>query len=96
MLGAGLQFNRSRNGEDRFYNAARARLSQDYLRRAQSDVNPTRPRSRTDEPLPEKSKAEVPASLPVLEPSPLCNLERFLESVTPSVPAQYSSKVFFC
>ncbi|KAL8531738.1 hypothetical protein ACS0TY_008367 [Phlomoides rotata] len=76
MLGAGLQFNRSRNGEDRFYSAARARLSQDYLRRAQSDVTPSRSRSRTDEALPEKSKAEVPASLPVSEPSPLCNLER--------------------
>lgn len=95
MLGAGLQFNRSRNGEDRFYSAARAHLNQDYLRRAQSDVTPSRARSRPDEPLPEKSKPEVPASLPVSEPSPLCNLERFLESVTPSVPAQYLSKVFF-
>lgn len=93
MLGAGLQFNRSRNGEDRFYSAARARLSQDYLRRAQSDVTPSLPRSRADEPLPEKSKAEVPASMPVSEPSPLCNLERFLESVTPSIQAQYSSKM---
>lgn len=41
------------------------------------------------EPLPDKSNAEIPAS----EPSPLCNLERFLESVTPSLPAQYVSKV---
>ncbi|XP_042006883.1 uncharacterized protein LOC121755629 isoform X1 [Salvia splendens] len=41
------------------------------------------------EPLPEKSNAEIPAS----EPSPLCNLERFLESVTPSLPAQYVSKM---
>ncbi|KAK4423540.1 hypothetical protein Salat_1936800 [Sesamum alatum] len=93
MLGAGLQFNRSRNGEDRFYSAARARLSQDYLRRAQSDVTSSRPRSRSDEPGPEKSKAEVPASTPVSESSPLCNLERFLESVTPTVPAQYLSKM---
>ncbi|KAH6802086.1 hypothetical protein C2S51_033532 [Perilla frutescens var. frutescens] len=93
MLGPGLQFNRSRNGEDRFYSAARARLSQDYLRRAQSDVTPSRSRSRPDEPLPEKSNPETPASPPVSEPSPLCNLERFLESVTPSLPAQYLSKM---
>ncbi|GFP84680.1 hypothetical protein PHJA_000611900 [Phtheirospermum japonicum] len=89
MLGAGLQFNRSGNGEDRFYSAARARLSQDYLRRAQSDVIS----SRVDEPPPEKSKLEIPAAAPVSEPSPLCNLERFLESVTPSVPAQYLPKM---
>ncbi|KAL0326971.1 UNVERIFIED_CONTAM: hypothetical protein Sangu_1775100 [Sesamum angustifolium] len=93
MLGAGLQFNRSRNGEDRFYSAARARLSQDYLRRAQSDVTSSRARGRSDEPPLEKSKAEVPASPPVSESSPLCNLERFLESVTPTVPAQYLSKM---
>ncbi|KAL3644672.1 hypothetical protein CASFOL_009852 [Castilleja foliolosa] len=85
MLGAGLQFNRSGNGEDRFYSAARARLSQDYMRRAQSDVIA----SRVDESPPEKSKPAAPVS----EPSPLCNLERFLESVTPSVPAQYLSKM---
>ncbi|XP_047938023.1 uncharacterized protein LOC125185518 isoform X2 [Salvia hispanica] len=78
MLGPGLHFNRSsRNGEDRFSNGARAPLAQDYFRRAQS------------EPLPDKSNAQIPAS----EPSPLCNLERFLESVTPSLPAQYVSKM---
>ncbi|KAG8382855.1 hypothetical protein BUALT_Bualt05G0122600 [Buddleja alternifolia] len=85
MLGAGLQFNRSRNGEDRFYSAARARLSQDYLRRVQSDVTSSRSRSRSDEQPSEKSKPEAPAAAPVPEPSPLCNLERFLESVTPSM-----------
>ncbi|PIN23715.1 hypothetical protein CDL12_03561 [Handroanthus impetiginosus] len=93
MLGAGLQFNRSRNDEGRFYSAARARLSQDHLRRAQSDVTSSRSRSRSDDALPEKSKPEVPASPPVSESSPLCNLERFLESVTPSVPAQHLSKM---
>lgn len=93
MLGAGLQFNRSRNGEDRFYSAARARLSQDFLRRAQSDVTTSRSRCLPDEQPQEKSKPEVTASPTVSESSPLCNLERFLESVTPSVPAQYLSKV---
>ncbi|CAI9756050.1 unnamed protein product [Fraxinus pennsylvanica] len=82
MLGAGLQFNRSRNGEDRFYSTARARRSQDHLRRSQN-------RSQADETL-EKTK-KVAAS-PMFEPSSLCNLERFLESITPSVPAQRLSK----
>lgn len=91
MLGAGIQFNRSRNGDDRFYNAARARRSQGYLRRAQSDV--TSRQSRRDELAQEKSKPAAPATAPISEPSHLCNLERFLESVTPSVPAQYLSKV---
>ncbi|KAL3830871.1 hypothetical protein ACJIZ3_019673 [Penstemon smallii] len=86
MLGPGLGFNRSRNGDDRFYSVARARRSPDYLRRPQSDVTP----SRLDESPQKKSTTEPP---PVSEPSPLCNLERFLESVTPSVPAQYLSKM---
>ncbi|KAL8463369.1 hypothetical protein ACS0TY_034145 [Phlomoides rotata] len=91
MLGAGIQFNRSKNGDDRFYNAARARRNQGYLRRAQSDV--TSRRSRQDELAQEKSKPAAPAPAPVSEPSHSCNLERFLESVTPSVQAQYLSKM---
>lgn len=111
MLGAGLQFNRSRNGEDRFYSAARARRSrnqsqtQDHLRRAQSDVTvrhsqklpESDSRASADE-QPLKDKPEVGVFTPsiVMPPSqPLCNLERLLESVTPSVPAQYLSKVLF-
>ncbi|KAL4569370.1 hypothetical protein LXL04_025006 [Taraxacum kok-saghyz] len=102
MLGAGLQFGRSRGGEDRFYNPAKARMNrqnQENLRRAQSDVTPAQsttpsgreePENRLIQPSKpvtlESSVAAVPAS------SPLCNLERFLESVTPSVPAQHPSK----
>lgn len=71
MLGAaGLQFGRSRGGEDRFYNpvkARRNRLNQTDLTQSTTTV------SGTNEP----------------ENSPVCNLERFLESVTPSVPAQH-------
>ncbi|PSS13439.1 Activating transcription factor 7-interacting protein like [Actinidia chinensis var. chinensis] len=111
MLGAGLQFGRSR-GEDRFYNPAKARRnyqnrkSQDNLRRAQSDAivhskSPSMKDSHAVSPLKmeqesggaseETPKAVVtPASEPLV--SPLCNLQRFLESVTPSVPAQYLSK----
>ncbi|KAI3467056.1 hypothetical protein Pfo_023719 [Paulownia fortunei] len=91
MLGAGVQSIRSRNGDDQFYSAARARRSQDFLQRAQSDV--TSRRSRRDELPQEKSKPAAPASQPVSELWPLCNLERFLESVTPSVQAQYFFKM---
>ncbi|KAL3501766.1 hypothetical protein ACH5RR_036215 [Cinchona calisaya] len=104
MLGAGLQFNWSRNGEDRFYSAARARRNrnqnqsqcQDHLRRAQSDVTVSR--------APQVPEAESPAGAageekPVsvgFDPSssqqPSCNLDQFLASVTPSVTGQYPSK----
>lgn len=87
-----MQFNRSRNGEDRFYSAARARRSRGFLPRAQSDVT-SRPSRRHELPH-EKSTPAALASQMVPEPSPLCNLERFLESVTPSVQAEYLSKVF--
>ncbi|CAH1431342.1 unnamed protein product [Lactuca virosa] len=97
MLGAGLQFGRSRGGEDRFYNPAKARRNrqnQDNLRRAQSDVTPTQSTasSGTEEP---ENRAVKPSKPIPLEPpmlSSLCNLERFLESITPFVPAQYPSK----
>ncbi|KAK9064570.1 hypothetical protein SSX86_015952 [Deinandra increscens subsp. villosa] len=104
MLGAGLQFGRSRGGEDRFYNPAKARKNRrnhENLRRAQTDVTPAQSmtvlgteelENRIVEPLkpvelePSALAAAVPAA------SPLCNLERFLESVVPSVPAQHPSK----
>lgn len=98
MLGAGLQFGRKR-GEDRFYNPAKARstrrgqLNQDHLRRALSDVTASQSKAAVnlkEQDIVKEVEVEVP-----LEPvvSPLCNLERFLESVIPSVPAQYPSKV---
>ncbi|KAL4561630.1 hypothetical protein LXL04_033800 [Taraxacum kok-saghyz] len=102
MLGAGLQFGRSRGGEDRFYSPAKARRNrqnQKNLRIAQSDVTPAQSTTHSGREEPENrliqsskpvtlesSVAVVPAS------SPLFNLERFLESVTPSVPAQHPSK----
>ncbi|GAV69147.1 DUF789 domain-containing protein [Cephalotus follicularis] len=104
MLGAGLQFTRGR-GEDRFYNPAKARRAHqnqrnDQLRRAQSDTTPREkpavvpldcePQNRTgSDDLPEP--AAVPAFEPVVK-KPLSNLDRFLESTKPSVPAQYLSK----
>ncbi|TYI97430.1 hypothetical protein E1A91_D01G143100v1 [Gossypium mustelinum] len=99
MLGTGLGFRRVR-GEDRFYNPAKARRSYqkqqtDQLRRAQSDYTVSQSNvtwesekglGSTDPPKP----VLVPVSEPVV--SPLSNLERFLDSVIPSVPALYLSK----
>lgn len=90
MWGPGLQINRSRNSEDRCYSASRVNRSWDYLGRAQSDVTSTHSWSQSDEPAAENSK---PAAAPVQESSHLCNLERFLQSVTPSVPGQSLSKM---
>ena len=82
-----MQFGRSR-GEDRLYNPAKARTnrqnqkSQDSLRRAQGNG------TAVSQSLSVTVKWVVS---PVV--SPLCNLERFLESITPAVPAQHLSKV---
>ncbi|XP_075507065.1 uncharacterized protein LOC142543594 [Primulina tabacum] len=90
MWGPGLQFNRSRNSDDGCYSASRSHWSRDYLGREQSDVASNHSWSQSDEPREERSK---PAAAPVLESSHLCNLEMFLESVTPSVPGQSLSKM---
>lgn len=101
MMGSGLQFNRSFNGEDRFYSAAKARRNvnrsfngEDSLRRAKSDVavshSPTKPKMKV---AADESPKELPVgAVPPSDVLPLCNLQRFLKSVTPSVPAQYLSK----
>lgn len=107
MLGTGLEFRRVR-GEDRFCNPAKARRASqnqqiDRLRRAQSDVTASQSKDKlavvahvnreskmgvgsNDHPKP----GLVTTSEPVVSPS--SNLERFLESVMPSVPALYPSK----
>lgn len=91
MLGAELQFNRSGDDADRFYRAATVRLIQDYLRVAQITVTSDRSHSKPGDSTPpeEKSKPRVPAA----SPSTFCNLRSFLESVTPSVAAQYFPKM---
>ncbi|KAJ1398329.1 hypothetical protein SESBI_31169 [Sesbania bispinosa] len=106
MLGTGLHFGRGR-GEDRFYNPVQARRSMhssenDKLRRAHSDVMSSRsvgektvdsgrrePENRTssDE---QKKPVAVPSCEPVVKR--LSNLERFLQAITPSVPAQHLPK----
>lgn len=101
MSGAGLQLTRGR-GEDRFYNPPKARRTQHYLQRAKSDVTPSQSSekhslSAVREPEDRTGSDDTPK--PVARPAfelavpQLSNLERFLESITPSVPAQYLSKV---
>ncbi|KAK7859780.1 hypothetical protein CFP56_002206 [Quercus suber] len=97
MLGTGLQFGRAR-GEDRFYNPAKARRAHqnlnrqsEQLRRAQSDVTASHSHSVREKSLASREPENRTGSN---EPSeqPPSNLERFLKSITPSVPAQYPSK----
>nr|KAJ0223345.1 hypothetical protein LSAT_V11C200057860 [Lactuca sativa] len=102
MLGAGLQHGRSSGGEDRFYMPAKARRirqHQENLRRAQSNVTPTQSttssvREEPENQLMQPSNPEPLESSVVAVPatSSLCNLEPFLETVTPSVPVQHLSK----
>ncbi|KAE8077269.1 hypothetical protein FH972_015844 [Carpinus fangiana] len=98
MLGTGLHFGRAR-GEDRFY---KARGAHEQLRRAQSDVTAAQlPAASSTNREPENraragsGEAPKPAAVPAFEPvvaPPLSNLERFLQSISPSVPALYLSK----
>ncbi|CAH2045938.1 unnamed protein product [Thlaspi arvense] len=104
MLGAGFQLTRGRHGEDPFYSSAKARRANqriDQLRRAQSDVSNGRSADSKESVVgsisrecenESASQKLVPELVSETSPSSSSNLERFLESVTPSVPAQYLSK----
>ncbi|XP_057961685.1 uncharacterized protein LOC131153418 [Malania oleifera] len=108
MSGAGLQFGRTRGEDRFYNPAkARTYRNQqhDQLRRAQSDgtesLSPairenkfvisgrreSENQTGSEEP---RKQVDVPDFEPVV--SPLSNLERFLEAIRPSVPAQYLSK----
>lgn len=80
--------------------ARRIRQHQENLRRAQSNITPTQSttssvREEPENQLMQPSNPEPLESSVVAVPatSSLCNLERFLETVTPSVPVQHLSKV---
>ncbi|CAO2828497.1 unnamed protein product [Amaranthus hypochondriacus] len=108
MLGAGLQFNRSRT-DDRFYIPVKGRKNNHHsqkipqLQRTQSDIvnggiggrirdKPVVSWSR--EPENRTEEAVKPEASPDFEQAvlPLSNVERFLEAITPSVNAHYLSK----
>ncbi|KAL0538727.1 hypothetical protein IC582_022884 [Cucumis melo] len=98
MLGAGVRFGRAK-GEDRFYDSSRARkglLSRqnDRLFTSQQDASATTP-SYADKEVVSTRPVDRLASDEATKPVPvslLSNLERFLQSVTPFVPAQFLSK----
>lgn len=95
MSATSLQYGRG-HGEDRFYDAAKARRSHRPLQRSRSAAaaasgaakNSRVPENRAE--VPTKPTA-VPRSL-IPPPMAVSNLQRFLESVAPSIPAQYLSK----
>ncbi|XP_031490599.1 uncharacterized protein LOC116257763 [Nymphaea colorata] len=104
MSGAGLQFGRGQ-GEDKLCNPLRFRRNQ-HLQRAlrsagitiadpKQAATPRQSRETENRATQEESSKTVPASVPSpssqLRP-PYGNFERFLESTTPRVPAQYLSK----
>lgn len=109
MLGAGLQFARGCGDDRFYNPTKARRAHQgrqnDQLRRAQSDVSsgqsplvkPSAMSSVIRETEYGDGCDELPKSIAMsaFEPvvSSLSNLERFLQSIAPSVPAQYLSKV---
>ncbi|POO01891.1 hypothetical protein TorRG33x02_021830 [Trema orientale] len=92
MLGTGLQFGTVR-GEDRFYIPVKARKNhnqQKQARRAKSDKSESPDSSTMSKDMDSDSRSFNEPYEPSITPS--SNLERFLESTTPFIPAQYFSK----
>lgn len=108
MLGAGPQFGRG-HSDDRFYNAAKARRNpnQSFFRPRSLAASSApvvgvkgkvvvldgrEPENRAGSEPPCKTAA-VSSSSSVPEVLPPCNLAQFIKFTSPSVPAQYPSKV---
>ncbi|XP_075661742.1 uncharacterized protein LOC142631459 [Castanea sativa] len=87
MLGNGLRFGGAR-GENRFYIPVKARKNQNHQqkqgRKANSNTN------KADDTDTKDPSCNSPLQNPPLEP--VTNLDRFLDSTKPLVPAQYFSK----
>uniref|UniRef100_A0A7N0UVL6 Uncharacterized protein n=1 Tax=Kalanchoe fedtschenkoi TaxID=63787 RepID=A0A7N0UVL6_KALFE len=102
MLGPGLAFG-LKSRDDRFCVPVQAR-SRNYsqnnqqLRRARNDVTASESLPRTGSLENQEAdsgdavKSFVAACVGKSKAASLCNLERFMDAVTPSVPAQYFSK----
>ncbi|CAH9136597.1 unnamed protein product [Cuscuta epithymum] len=105
MLGEGMLLNRSQNGDDWFYSAAKSRMSQslsgrqnhqdgDHSRGVESDVtvgavSMPHVRATADEQPTEKMAIKAEQAS---EASSVSNIRSFLHCVTPSVKARYLSK----
>lgn len=99
MLGTNLQFGRVR-GEDRFYIPVKARKNQNQKQKqrtaAKSDVKESAsPKNTKDSVVKPSISSDVTVSVPEPSVVSVSNLDRFLKFTTPSVPAQYLSKVDF-
>lgn len=102
MLGTALQFGSVR-GDDRFYIPVKARKNQNQRKQAHrtksdetesADSASKTKLAASENRNPDESSSyslNIPSSCPFAEPS--SNIDRFLESTTPLVPAQYFSKV---
>ncbi|XP_010502089.1 PREDICTED: uncharacterized protein LOC104779424 [Camelina sativa] len=84
MLGAGFQLTRGRHGEDPFYCSAKSRRANHQ--RIDDDVSNVPASAPPSKDYLSDSQHLLPSS------ASGSNLQRFLDSVTPSVPAQYLSK----
>ncbi|XP_061353244.1 uncharacterized protein LOC133298022 [Gastrolobium bilobum] len=100
MLGTALQF-RGVRGEDRFYIPVKARKNQNQRKQAQRDKSGEAESadsasknqlvaSENRNPNESSYSLNKPSSCPSVDPA--SNIDRFLESTTPLVPAQYFSK----
>ncbi|XP_061373821.1 uncharacterized protein LOC133316123 [Gastrolobium bilobum] len=97
MLGTALQFGGVRS-EDRFYIPVKARKNQNQRKQAQRAKNGenesenSTPKNKLD--VSEDNESLYSSTKPTLCPSveSVSNIDRFLESTTPLVPAQYFSK----
>lgn len=100
MLGAALQIGGVR-GDDRFYIPVKARKNQNQRKlaqRAKNGKNECDDSTSKTKVVPSESRnSNEPSHSFTKTPSsqPACNIDRFLESTTPLVPAQYFSKVLF-
>lgn len=93
MLGAGLRF----RGEDRFYIPVKSRKGQNQQ---QKQVQRGKREESEDSDLSAKCKVGAVGNGSLKDssnptPKTLSNLDRFLDSTKPSIPAQYFSKVDF-
>ncbi|WCJ24474.1 hypothetical protein M5689_006433 [Euphorbia peplus] len=92
MLGTGLQFNNTRaRGEDRFYQPVKARKTHQNQHNDHRHTGKDNPVDREPDSWIALGDSVKSVSVPAFV-SPLSNLERFLDSITPSVPAHYLSK----
>lgn len=94
MFGTALQFGGIK-GEDRFYIPVKARKNYNQQKPSRRPVKSDETESPSSD-MKTKVVASTTKPSKPLTPQHKSNLERFLDATTPSVPAQYFSKVGVC